>query len=408
MVDFFIYPSIFLALYFEVFIILGFFDSRASSRRGSRANLSFPSVSIIVPCHNEEKTVRATAESLKALDYPKDKLTIVLVNDGSTDGTKTVLDSFTTDPQIIVIHKEQGGKHTALNAGITATKSEFVGCLDADSFAEPKSLREVMAQFDDEKIGAVTSAMSVYEPKSILERMQHAEYLLGITLRHILSALNGLHVTPGPFTIFRRKTLEETGGFRSAHNTEDMEIALRIQKAGWTIQNAPQARIYTKAPRTVPGLVKQRVRWTSGFIRNAFDYRDLIANPRFGVLGLLVLPLGVFSLYYTLVIISVLGTEFAQWIWKFVANAFRVPLSFTFRVPTFELFFAPVSALSILAFIAITFTIVLIVTGARISGTKGRLGTSIMSYIAFYGLVAPLWTLRSIADVTLGVKRPWR
>ncbi|MBI3573976.1 glycosyltransferase, partial [Candidatus Kaiserbacteria bacterium] len=169
-----LYPFLFIALYFEVFLVLTFFDTEARRRRRLHRVETFPSVSVIVPCYNEETTVAGTADSVLALDYLKEKLTLILVDDGSTDNTRGVIARYAKNAQVKIIHKENGGKHTALNVGIAAAKSEFVGCLDADSFVLPHALKLVMANFDDEKIGAVTSSMSVNAPSNILERMQEA------------------------------------------------------------------------------------------------------------------------------------------------------------------------------------------------------------------------------------------
>ena len=121
--------------------------------------------------------------------------------------------------------------------------------------------------------------------------MQSAEYFFGITTRHTLASVNGLYVTPGPFSFYRRSVIDELGGFRHGHQTEDMEMALRIQQAGYEIENTPHARVYTKAPNTISGLIKQRTRWTTGFIRNITgEYRGLIGDRSHGALGMLVLP----------------------------------------------------------------------------------------------------------------------
>ncbi len=127
--------------------------------------------------------------------------------------------------------------------------------------------------------------------------MQHAEFVLGIALRHTLASVNGRHVAAGPFSLYRRSVRMELGGFRFGHQTEDMEMALRIQKAGYAIDSAPRARVYTKVPRSVPALIKQRTRWTSGFLRNVSqEYRSPVGNPRYGALGMIVLPLGFLAL----------------------------------------------------------------------------------------------------------------
>ena len=408
MTEVIVYVFLFLALFFEVFIVLSFFEKDARRRRHITTHTTYPSVSIIVPCFNEEDTVAATVESLLNLEYPKEKITLVLVNDGSTDNTRAVVDQYKDHPQVKLIHKENGGKHTALNAGIQETKSSLVGCLDADSFVEPDALLRIVPQFDNERIGAVTASISVYTPRTILEHMQQAEYLFGAMLRHVLATVNGLHVTPGPFTIFRRNVFQEVGLFRAAHNTEDMEIALRMQKGGWRIQNAPRARVYTKVPKTVHGLIKQRVRWTTGFLRNSIDYRELFGNPRYGVLGLMVLPLAVLSVFsgITLFLFFLFQTSIS--LWKFFIRASEVPLSFTFQLPSFDVFFIPTNTLVFLAPAATAIALALIVGGARISKTKTRIGFQLIWYSILFSIIAPLWLMRAVIDVLLGVRRSWR
>jgi cellulose synthase/poly-beta-1,6-N-acetylglucosamine synthase-like glycosyltransferase len=403
-----VYFFLFLALFFEVFIVLSFFEKDARRRRGIISHATFPSVTIIVPCFNEEKTVAATVESLLHLEYPKEKLALVLVNDGSTDKTKEVMNQYANHPQVKIIHKKNGGKHTALNAGIKESKSTLVGCLDADSFVEPDALMRIVPQFDHEHIGAVTASISVFMPKTILEHMQQAEYLFGAMLRHVLATVNGLHVTPGPFTIFRRSVFQEVGLFRSAHNTEDMEIALRMQKAGWRIQNAPLARVYTKVPLTVRGLIKQRVRWTTGFLRNSIDYREIFGNPRYGVLGLMVLPLAVLSVFSGITLFLFFVFQTTTSLWEFAIRAREVPLSFTLQLPSFDIFFIPTNTLVFLAPAATLIALALIVGGARISRTKSRIGFQLIWYSMLFSFIAPLWLMRSVIDVLLGVRRSWR
>ena len=149
------YPFLFIAVFFEVFLLVTFLSQPAKTRRAQVLSTKTPNVAVIVPCWNEEKTIKGTVDSLLALDYPKDKLTIVLVDDGSTDGTAKVMDTFIGNPQITVIHKENGGKHTAVNLGIEKSpQAEFVGCLDADSFVAPDALREIIGYFDDPKVAA--------------------------------------------------------------------------------------------------------------------------------------------------------------------------------------------------------------------------------------------------------------
>lgn len=405
------YPFLFLGLYFEVFMLLTFLSGPAKERRLRLAAVETPKVAIIVPCWNEQDTIDGTVRSLLAMDYPKDRLQIVLVNDGSTDNTKEVMDSYVGNPQITVVHKENGGKHTAINMGIEiASDAEFVGCLDADSFVAPDALREMIPCFDKPEVAAATPAMSVFEPQNLLEQMQNAEYIIGIAARHALSAVNGIYVTPGPFSFYRRSVIEELGGFRHAHQAEDMEMALRIQRAGYEIENAPRSRVYTKVPRQVGKLIKQRTRWTTGFLRNVMtDYRDLVGNPKYGVLGLMVLPLGFVAIVGGAFLFIVAMVSLLLNLLKTHALTEGIPLSYTL-LPRFSLdwFYVPVTFLLLTSLVVGILSVSLVLIGRHVSNTPAQIVLGIIGYSFIYAFIAPFWLMRAMYDVLTGKRRAWR
>ncbi len=409
------YPFLFLALYFEAFLLVTFLSRPAHDMRVRPISTRTPRVAVIVPCWNEETTVKGTVDSLLALDYPKELLSIILVNDGSTDGTGAVMDSYAGNPQVTVLHTENGGKHAAINNGIEIAKdAELIGCLDADSFVSPEALREMIVCFDDPQVAAATPAMSVSRPKNLIERMQNAEFIMGIALRHILAVVNGLYVTPGPFSVYRRDVLVELGGFRFGHQTEDMEMALRMQRAGYKIDSATRARVYTTAPRSVPALVKQRTRWTSGFLRNMlYEYRDLVGNPRYGALGVLVLPLGFTAIAGGILMTGILLYQLGSNAVETALTVSGVPIDYTLStlvpdVSTFGWFYLPLSLFALLALVAAAGSIIFILVGKRISDTPASLTVAIAGWLLLYGLIAPFWLVRSVADVASGHRRAWR
>jgi len=409
------YPFLFIAIFFESFVLVTLLSKPARlarlRRAGGRADAhALPTVAVIVPCWNEASTVAGTCESLLALDYPKEKLEIILVDDGSTDGTPAAMERFARHPQVRIIQKENGGKHTALNAGIAATRAELVGCLDADSFVEPDALREIVPCFDDLRVAAATAAMSIHKPENMLQHMQNAEYEFGITLRHAFASVNGLYVTPGPFSFYRRDIVEQLGGFRYGHQTEDMEMALRIQQAGYRIENAPRARVYTKAPDTVPKLLRQRTRWTTGFLRNVLgEYRGLIANRLHEALGMVVLPTALIAIVSSIMLFCLTLFNFA----RHAVTAFEIragiPLSYSLLPHgSFDLFYFPTGLYLFLGIATIIASFSLIAIGKRISKTPGNLLSDLVSYTLLYGLVVPLWLIRATSDVALGKRRGWR
>lgn len=404
------YPFIFISLFFEAFLLVTFLSHPARAQRDRKASNATPKIAIIVPCWNEETTIGGTVESLLALNYPKDRLSIVLVNDGSTDHTREVMDAYVGNPQITVIHKENGGKHSAINLGIERSPdAEFVGCLDADSFVAPDALREIIACFDNPRVAAATPAMSVFEPKNTLERMQNAEFIFGIALRHIVAAVNGLYVTPGPFSFYRKSVIDKIGGFRHAHQAEDMEMALRIQRNGYEIDNAVRARVYAKSPSTVRGLIKQRTRWTTGFLRNvAYEYRDMVGNARYGALGVLILPLGFIAVAGG-ILMFILGVFMTtKEAISTVLITYGVPLSYTLIPHSFQLFYFPVTTLFVLSLVVTGGIITFIVLGKRVSQTPGTLVEGMIAYLVLFPFIAPFWLFRSFADVATGHKRAWR
>jgi cellulose synthase/poly-beta-1,6-N-acetylglucosamine synthase-like glycosyltransferase len=297
-----------------------------------------------------------------------------------------------------------------MNLGIEYAKdADLVGFLDADSFVAPDALREIVAAFEEPGIVAVTASMSIHKPHTILQRMQYAEYTLAITLRHVFASVNGLYVTPGPFSFYRRSIFDKVGLFKHAYLAEDMEMAMRIQREGLLIGNAIRARVYTKGPPTLPKLIKQRVRWTTGFMRNMlFDYRDLLGARKNAVLGMIVLPLGIIAIGSGIFLFFLGAFEMITHALHTLSLVQTVPISYALSHHTFSWFYIPVTIMMLLGATLMANTLIWMVVGKRLSKTPGTLALNIVIYICLYGLIAPLWLMRSVSDVALGVRTTWR
>ncbi len=272
------YIFLFLVFYYEIFILLSFLEKKESNQ--PEKPLEETPVTILVPCFNEESTIVGTMESIFQLDYPKDKIQIIIINDGSTDKTAELLESYNVYHNIQIIHKENGGKHTALNLGLEYCTTPIVGCLDADSFVAPDALHQIMHKFSDPTVMAVTPSTVIWKATTFIQKMQRAEYHYGNLLRYAMSLIHAIHIAPGPFSFFRKEVFEKIGNYKHAHNTEDMEIAMRMQKNGLKIGHAPRAVIYTSSPNTIKKLYKQRVRWVGGFLGNIVDYKNMLFNKK--------------------------------------------------------------------------------------------------------------------------------
>jgi len=261
-----------------------------------------PFVSFVLPAFNEGKNIRKSIESVQALDYPKDKMEIIVVDDGSTDNTlKEMKKLALEDSRIKPLHKENGGPADAKNYGIKHAKGGFIVTLDSDSFAAPEALKNMIGYFEDKRVMSVTPSMAVYKPKGYLQYIQYLEYTLGIFLRKVFGMLNCIHVTPGPFSIYRKSFFEKYGGFDTNNLTEDIEIALRIQKHNYKIENSIHAPVYTVAPNKFKALLNQRMRWYYGFTKNILENKEMF-HPRYGYLALLLIPAAFISVGLTILV----------------------------------------------------------------------------------------------------------
>ncbi len=248
-----------------------------------------PTVSIILPAYNEGEYIKKSLETILKVDYPKEKLEIIVVDDGSTDDTYTLAKEFESD-LVKVLTKKNGGKGSALNHGIKQAKGEIIATMDADSYLTKNTIYELLPFFNEDKVMAVTPAVKIKSDGSPLKELQRVEYLMILFSRKLLSLIDSVPVTPGPFSIFRAKVFDEVGLFDEHNLVEDQEIALRIQSHNYKIRSSMTADVYTEPPDNIPDLLKQRVRWQRGGIRNFWKYRFMI-NPKYGDFGMYFVPL---------------------------------------------------------------------------------------------------------------------
>lgn len=317
--DILAYFSIFMALYFAIFVFSTIFEYKDEIYYKPKRKFQ-PKVSLVVPCYNEEENISKTLQSILCLDYPKENIEIIVIDDGSTDNTlQESLDFAKKDKRIKVFHKENGGKYTALNLGIEKATHPYLGTIDADSYLHKESLGKIMEQFENQKVMAVASSIRIANPKNILEGVQYVEYLMSNFVKKTFSFLNGITVVPGPLSVFNKKVFTKIGPYRKAHQTEDLEMAFRMQKNNMIISQAIDAIVYTQGCKTFKELLRQRVRWNKGGLLNCRDYSELFNIKKHGNLTYLLLNsvLGIFvvvflSLYAVYRILDFAYSKFNQ------------------------------------------------------------------------------------------------
>jgi cellulose synthase/poly-beta-1,6-N-acetylglucosamine synthase-like glycosyltransferase len=229
-----------------------------------------PTVSVLVACHNEELVVHSLVAGLAALDYPRDRLEVLLVDDNSTDGTTALLRDLTADhPFIRVIRRPpdaEGGKSGALNAALELATGEVIVVFDADHVPHPESVRRLARHFRDPDVGAAQGRCVVRNPDdSALARAVAVDYLSGYLVNEYgRQALFELPAYGGANCAVRASTLRRLGGWNTDSVTEDTDLTLRVVLTGERVRYDVTAVDTEQAPTTLRRFWTQRYRWARG------------------------------------------------------------------------------------------------------------------------------------------------
>ena len=245
-------------------------------------------VSVIVPAYNEKEGIEAAVRSLAGGDHPG--IEVVVVDDGSTDGTATLVERMAL-PNVRVIRVPNGGKANALNTGIALAKHDLIVTVDGDTVFENDSIRMLVQPFGDPTVGAVAGNVKVGNRERMVAAWQHIEYVIGFNLdRRLYEILGCMPTVPGAIGAFRRQALAQVGGVSDETLAEDTDVTMALCRAGWRVVYEENAKAWTEAPATLEQLYKQRYRWSYGTMQAMWKHRrsllDRGASGRFGRVGL--------------------------------------------------------------------------------------------------------------------------
>lgn len=398
-------------LYCSILWILVYIDNKKRIRTDPKPE-TLPFVSIVIPVYRNdtpEAIDKAIVSSL-AQEYPNKEI-IIAWNGPEKKENIAVCKEYEKKGLIKYVSTPTRGKAAGINTALDIIKGEFFCCLDADSYFKTNALMQMVGYFNDPKISAVTSSMKVYNPKTWLQKVQWVEYIFAIYLRKMMSFLNCLYVVPGPGSMYRTEVVKKLGGFDEHNLTEDMEIAFRMQKAGYNIANSANAFVDTIAPASLGPLIKQRIRWYAGFYDNLKTYKSMVINPKYGSLGMFILPSSIawlviilFSLSeviynliadisYPLRTLSLVGFDF---------NLFLQSLYRSFYIePTYITYFAVIFTIM---------AVVVIYLGLQVSQEKVALRKRYSHYALYlisYTFLIGLFWLLALSYIAVRGKNNW-
>ncbi len=307
----------------------------SDSQQILESDLTLP-ISIIVAARNEELTILETVRSLMRVNYRE--FEVIVVNDGSTDGTlETLVSAYglrkvdrvakrsletqsihavygsASQGNIILVDKEQGGKPDALNAAINFSRYPLICSIDADSVIEPDALLRVVKPFvthpgETVAAGGIVRIINgcqiedgvvknVALSNRALPILQAVEYLRGFLAGRMgWDAIQSLLIISGAFGVYRKETVIRAGGYSGKTDSEDLELVvrmrrmLRAEKKSFRMAFVPDPVCWTEVPTKFGDLARQRSRWHRGLIQTLWSERKMLFNPRYGRVGLFVMP----------------------------------------------------------------------------------------------------------------------
>ena len=410
-----IYTSIYIGLIATSFYVLSFFSNIKKKKRLFTDD-ELPKVSILIPAFNEEKSIEGTIKSVLATDYPKNKLEIIVIDDGSIDNTLKIAKKFQGKHEgkiIKVFTKKNGGKGSALNFGIKKSIGEIIFSMDADTFVHPESVKKMVRYFKNKQVMSVTPGITIYKPKTILQRIQQSEYLLGLFLRKTFATLNAIHITPGAFSAYRKNFFERYGGYDEDNITEDLELALRIQLEGYIIENSPEAQVQTIAPKKFFHLLKQRRRWYVGLMRNTLKYKKIFSS-KYGDLGMFVMPVAWISIFFAVFVTSYLAVNILRNIQEELVflSSINFDFSGTLNLSFYALerFFFLILTNPVIIFIGIFLIIlrVYLIYASKKQGKIPGIEANLYLFLIFFALLFGFWWIVSIIYALLNRKVSWK
>jgi glycosyltransferase involved in cell wall biosynthesis len=234
-------------------------------------------VSVVIPAYQEERTLRDTVVTVLASDWPD--LEVVVVDDGSRDGTSACVADLAAAGRILLVRQENAGKAAALNTGIARCTGEVVLYTDADSVFLPDTVAKTVRWFGDPSVDAVCGNDAPLHAGTGLQKLLAITTHIGTGfVRRALSVLRCLPIISGNLGAIRRRVLAEVGGFERIWG-EDLEITFRLHRHKKRIVFDPEPRVLAECPATFGALWRQRVRWVRSYLQICFRYRDLFFRP---------------------------------------------------------------------------------------------------------------------------------
>ncbi len=241
-------------------------------------NNFYPKLSIIIPVFNEENNIIKTIQSVLNSKY--NNFEIIIVNDGSTDNTKSIIKSYIKDKNIKFIDFEKNqGKRTAIYEAVKISTSDIIITIDSDTIIKEDTILNLIQPFNDKSVGAIAGNILINNNTNIFTSMLKAAFCFGFYfLRPAQSSIGSVLCTPGALSAYRKSVIidylydwkNQMFLFHPAVIGEDRALTNIVLNKNYKVLYQENSIAYTNVPETFNGIAKMFIRWIRGDIRESF------------------------------------------------------------------------------------------------------------------------------------------
>jgi biofilm PGA synthesis N-glycosyltransferase PgaC len=336
------------------------------------------------------------------MTYPKEKLKVIVVDDGSTDGTYAIAKEY---PGVTVYRKEnEGCKAFPVNYGLKKVRSDLVFILDADCMPAKDWLTKQVQYMKDENTMAAMSQIKMYRPRGLISALQEIEFSLSSFIRKNLFFIKSVNLTPGA-ALFKMKFFKEHGDFDTNSIVEDFEIGMRIKSFGYDIAQAIDTYIMTYPHRKVKGLARERLRWSYGYF-TVFKKYGYMFGLKHGELGIFYLPISLFFIVIPIImagralLVSLEAGALRGGMWSGVGYDFAYSIANFKLIIPFKFVYYLIAMMVVLGFLAF-------LIARRLSNLSKSTFFIYPLYTLFYIFFLGVVNSLAVAMFFLGIKPKW-
>lgn len=286
-----------------------------------------PKVSVIIPAYNEEASLGDAVESILYQTYPN--VEVIVVDDGSTDNTSKMVSEYVKENNgrvKLIRHEKNLGKFAALNSGVKIADGEYIYHMDADTILAPDNIEKILPLFNDKKLGAAASMVSISNDGSILTKLQTIEYLFEqLIVRYGQSMSRNVIICPGAGCIYRKEAVQGNPVLDRTI-TEDADYTFEVRKQDWEVSQEVDAVSFTEAPRSVSAFTKQRIRWLYGVLQTIRIHKLALRDPWviWAWLGYILTPISMIILFSIPLLGIVLGQAYLSYFLPYALMSFTI------------------------------------------------------------------------------------